>query len=107
MRQDQHQFLALVGHCPARLTVEQAAWVLGCQVHDMPVLMSCRLLKPLGNPQPNATKFFCTAEVLELAKNRSWLAKVTIAISENWRKKNARKKGHGISDVPRGLPNFG
>jgi hypothetical protein len=107
MRQDQHQFLALVGHCPARLTVEQAAWVLGCQVHDMPVLVSCGLLKPLGNPQPNATKFFCTAEVLELAKNRSWLAKITKTISENWRKKNARKKGHGISDVSRGLPNFG
>jgi hypothetical protein len=107
MRQDQHQFLALMGRCPARLTVEQAAWALGCQVHDMPVLVSCGLLKPLGNPQPNATKFFCTTEVLELAKDRSWLVKVTKAISENWRKKNARKKGRSISDVPCGLPNFG
>jgi hypothetical protein len=96
-----------MGHPPARLTVEQAAWVLGCQVHDMPVLVSCGLLKPLGNPQTNATKFFFTGEVLDLAKDRSWLGKVTKAISENWRKKNARKKGHGKSDVPRGLPNFG
>jgi hypothetical protein len=107
MRQEQYQFLASVGHCPARLNVEQAAWVLGCQSHDIPVLVSSGLLKPLGNPQPNATKFFFTGEVLDLAKDRSWLAKVTKTISENWRKKNARKKGHGISDVPRSLPNFG
>ena len=30
---------------PARLTVEQAAWVLGCQPHDAPILIMGRLLK--------------------------------------------------------------
>ena len=39
MSEDQHQFLLLLGQLPARLTVEQAAWVLNCQPHDVPVLL--------------------------------------------------------------------
>ena len=68
MKEEQQQFLRLVGQAPARLTVEQAAWVLGCQVHDVPILVSCRLLKPLGNPPANGIKFFSTAEVTELTE---------------------------------------
>ncbi|HWZ93924.1 MAG TPA: hypothetical protein VNW30_01915 [Opitutaceae bacterium] len=92
MREDEHKFLILMGHPPARLCVEQVAWVLGCQLHDVPDLISSGLLKPLGNPQPNAIKFFSTEEVLELIKDRSWLAKVTNEISRHWHRKNARKK---------------
>jgi hypothetical protein len=51
-----------LGQLPARLTVEQAGWVLGCQPHDVPVLVSYRLLKPLGNPPPNGIKFFAAAD---------------------------------------------
>ena len=92
MKDVQHQFLALVGQPPARLTVEQAAWVLGCQPHDVPILVAARLLKPLGNPAPNAIKFFATLEVLELAKDRSWLARVTNTVNQAWQKKNARRR---------------
>lgn len=91
MRDDQHRFLGLLGHLPARLTAEQAAWVLNCQAHDVPVLVVARLLKPLGNPQPNSVKYFATAEVLELAKDRTWLAKVTNAVSQHWKQKNLHK----------------
>jgi alpha-L-fucosidase 2 len=52
-----------MGQLPARLTVEQAAWVLNCQPHDVPVLVAERLLKPLGNPPVNGIKFFATSEV--------------------------------------------
>jgi hypothetical protein len=69
MKEDQQQFLSLVGQPPARLTAEQAAWVLGCQPHDMPILVSNRLLKPLGNPPPNGIKFFATADLLDLTKD--------------------------------------
>ncbi len=37
----------LLGQLPARLTAEQAAWVLNCQVHDIPALVAAKLLKPL------------------------------------------------------------
>jgi len=94
MKEAQHQFLTLVGQPPARLTAEQAAWVLGCQAHDIPMLISARLIRPLGNPAPNAIKFFATAEILEQAKDRSWLAKITNTINQAWHKKNARQKAH-------------
>ena len=104
MKEEQHQFLSLVGQAPARLTVEQAAWVLNCQPHDVPILVASRLLKPLGNPPPNGIKFFATAEVLELVGDRSWLAKMTNTINQHWRKKNARKMGHSSEICESGRP---
>ncbi len=56
-------------------------------------VVGVRLLKPLGNPAPNSVKYFAAVEVLELAKDRTWLAKVTNAVSHYWREKNLRKKG--------------
>jgi hypothetical protein len=56
--------------------------LLNCQVHDVPILVAARLLKPLGNPPPNSIKLFATTDVLVLVKDRSWLAKVTNAV--NW-----------------------
>jgi hypothetical protein len=94
MRDDQFHFLTLLGHLPARLTTEQAAWVLNCQAHDVPVLVSARLLKPLGSPQPNSVKYFAAAEIMELAKDRAWLAKMTNAVSQHWKEKNQRKVAH-------------
>ena len=92
MRDDQHRFLTLLGQLPARLTTEQAAWVLNCQAHDVPILVASRLLKPLGNPPPNSVKYFATLEVLEQAKDRTWLAKVTNALNQHWQHKNAAKR---------------
>jgi hypothetical protein len=92
MREDQHRFLTLLGQLPARLTAEQAAWVLNCQAHDVPILVSSRLLKPLGNPPANGIKFFATADLVELTKDRAWLVRVTNAVNQHWHKQNARKK---------------
>ena len=91
MKEEQARFLSLLGQLPARLTAEQAGWVLNCQPHDIPALISARLLKPLGNPSPNGAKYFATADVLETAKDRSWLVKVTNTISQHWQHQNARK----------------
>jgi hypothetical protein len=44
MREDQHKFLMLLGQLPARLTAEQAAWVLNCGPHDIPALMAVEIL---------------------------------------------------------------
>jgi len=85
MREDQHRFLTLLGQLPARLTAEQAAWVLNCQAHDVPILVGARLLKPLGNPPPNSVKYFATLEVMEQGKDRTWLAKVTSALNSTGR----------------------
>src|SRR5262245_30844389 len=92
MRDDQHRFLSLLGQLPARITAEQAAWLLNCQAHDVPILVASRLLKPLGNPPQNGIKFFATAEILELAKDEKWLNRVTVAIYQHWHRQNVRKK---------------
>ncbi len=94
MKEEQNQFLRLLGQLPARLTAEQAAWVINCQPHDVPVLVAARLLKPLGNPPPNSVKFFAALEVLEQVRDRNWLARVTNALNQHWQRKNAAKKNH-------------
>jgi hypothetical protein len=91
MRDDQHQFLTL-RQLPARLTAEQAAWVLNCQPHDIPALVSAKLIKPLGNPPQNGIKFFATADLLEASKDRNWLVRMSATIYQHWQRKNARQK---------------
>jgi hypothetical protein len=91
MKDDQLRFLSLLGGAPGRLTAEQVAWVLNCQVHDVPVLVASRLLRPLGNPQPNSVKYFATVDVVERSKDPAWLAKMTNAVSQHWRTKNEKK----------------
>ena len=91
MKDEQHQFLTLLGQLPARLTAEQTAWVLNCQTHDVAALVATRLLKPLGNPAANAVKFFATADVVQSSQDHAWLIKMTNAVNRHWQKKNAAK----------------
>jgi len=51
------------------------------------VLVVARLLKTLGNPQPNSVKHFASVEVLELTKERGWLAKMTNTLNLHWQQK--------------------
>jgi len=102
VKEDQQRFLSLLGQLPVRLTAEQAGWVLNCQPHDIPALIHARLLKPLGNPSVNGTKYFATADLLETAKDRVWLVKMTTAINTHWQKQNA-KKGRSVNGSQNGL----
>jgi len=103
MKDDQQRFLMLLGQLPARLTAEQAAWVLNCQPHDISALVAAKLLKPLGNPPANGIKFFATADLLENMKDRNWLVRVSTAIYQHWHNKNARKKDRSQNASTNGL----
>ena len=93
MKEEQQRFLSLLGQLPARLTAEQAGWVLNCQPHDIPALVNARLLKNRSVIFPQiSTKYFATADVLEMTKDRVWLVKVSNTICQHWQKQNARKK---------------
>jgi len=98
MREEQHQFLRLLNRLPARLTAEQAAWVLNCQPHDVPALVAAKLLKPLGNPPANGVKFFATADVLEASQDRNWLVRMSATIYQHWHRKNARQKDPSMNE---------
>jgi hypothetical protein len=100
MREEQQQFLRLLGQLPARLTAEQAGWVLNCQPHDVPALVAAKLLKPLGNPSPNTIKFYATADLLEQMKDRNWLVRVTTTINQHWHNKNASQKIRKSDSLP-------
>jgi hypothetical protein len=102
MKEDQQRFLSLLGQLPVRLTAEQAGWVLNCQAHDIPALVNARLLKPLGTPSQNGAKYFSTVDVLEKAKDSSWLIKVTNTICQHWQHQNARKKNPAVNDSRNG-----
>ena len=91
MSDDQSQFLQL-RQFPVRLTVQEAAWILGCQPHDIPILVATRLFRPLGNPPPNGIKFFAAKDILAQTKDRSWLAKITNTINQHWRNKKCPPK---------------
>jgi hypothetical protein len=77
-----------VRRLPGRLDVDQAATLLGFQRHDIPVLIRSKLLNPLGKPVQNATKWFASAVIQELAQDEKWLSKATVCISNHWKKKN-------------------
>ena len=68
MKEEQNQFLRLLGQVPARLTGEQVA--------------------------AHSVKFFAASELLEQVQDRTWLAKVTNALNQHWQKRNAAKRKH-------------
>jgi hypothetical protein len=74
MQDEQHRFLMQL---------------LNCQTHDIPPLIAARLLKPLGNPTANSSKYFATADLLEQMKDRNWLVRVTNTIYTHWQGRNA------------------
>lgn len=91
------RFMTLMGQLSARLTARQTAWFLNCQIHDIPGLVAAKLLKPLGNPSPNSIKHYATADLMELTKDRNWMARVSNSIYQHWKRKNTSK-----SDFARG-----
>lgn len=76
---------------PAMLNPGQAAALIGYAEHDIPVLVSAGLLKPLGNPPANSVKHFATVQVMELAGEIAQLSKMRNVVYEHWRLKNANK----------------
>jgi hypothetical protein len=90
MQQDREHFLNLKNP-PARMTAEEAAWLLGFLPHDIPILVVEGILKPLGHPPRNGPKYFATVELEELRRDRKWLAKASDAIVDYWQNRNSRK----------------
>jgi hypothetical protein len=74
---------------PAMLNTPQTAVLLGLAEHDIPVLVRSGLLKPLGDPPPNAVKSFSTSHVLELAGETAILNTIRSTVYEFWRGRNA------------------
>ena len=91
MNPERREFLTLPNP-PARLSTEEAAWLIGCAVHDIAILVAAGLLKPLGHPPPNGAKYFATATLVQLRADLKWLARASDALVDHWRAKNTRRQ---------------
>ena len=85
---------------PARMSSDETAWHLGFEPHHIRILVNAGLLKPLGHPAANSTKYFSAAALEALRHDEKWLSKASDAIAIFWRNKNAPKKA-GLRDQPK------
>ena len=76
---------------PARLDVVTTAKLLGFAESDIQVLMSTGKLTPLGDPAPNAPKWFAAVAIIRLAADHDWLHKATKDVAKFWRNKRERR----------------
>lgn len=104
MNSERKEFLSVIRIPPARVVAEEAAWYLGFAPHDIPVLVSAGLLKPLGHPPASGTKFFATATLLKLRDDLNWLSRASDAIVRHWQVKNSRKGQNGNAVKPLSQP---
>ena len=84
-------------HLPARLDVAATAKLLSFAENDIAILMAAGKLTPLGDPAPNAPKWFCAVEVIRLAADPEWLHKATKEVSKHWRHKRKRQQNPAAS----------
>lgn len=75
---------------PARLSATETAKLLGFPEHDIQILMAARKLITLGDPAPNAPKYFAAIEVIQLAADRDWLHRATKDVAKYWKRKRER-----------------
>jgi hypothetical protein len=54
----------------------------GFAEHDIQVLMRAGKLTPLGDPAPNAPKWFAAIELIRLAADRDWLSRASREVSK-------------------------
>jgi hypothetical protein len=77
---------------PARIDVATTAKLLGFAESDIQILMAVNKLTPLGDPAPNAPKWFAAVEIIRLAGDQDWLHKATKEIAKYWRNKRERRQ---------------
>ena len=77
---------------PARLTLDQAAWYLGFEAHEIPVLIASNLLKPLGNPARNGLKYLAACHLERLRNDEKWLNKASHAVTRYKQQRNRQEK---------------
>src|SRR6266567_852900 len=83
---------------PARLTVEEAAVVLGCKTYNLPVLEQLGLLRPLAPSKKNHVRHYAAVEVEALARDPN-----NLRIAEQlWRKLGHDRNDNGRLDAPEG-----
>jgi hypothetical protein len=87
---------------PARVPSEIAALRLGFRPEHIAILITARLLKPLGRPPKSGPKYFATVTLNQLAEDPEWLAKASDVVVKSWKYRNARRRKNTADQIPRG-----
>jgi hypothetical protein len=82
----------LTRNLPARIDLMATAKLLGFGESGIQILMALGKLTRLGDPAPNAPKWFAAIEMIRLATDLDWLHKATKEIAKYWRNKRERRK---------------
>jgi len=65
--------------------------------------MAVGKLTPLGDPAPNAPKWFAVVEMIRLTVDQDWLHKATKEVAKYWRQRreraHTRPVSHGALDT--------
>ena len=78
---------------PARLTVEHVSRELATTPEGVYILTALRLLKVLGKPPPNGTKYYARKYILRLADDEAWLARASDAlVNYKWKKNHGKPR---------------
>lgn len=86
---EQRDSIIPIGRIDARMT----GVILGFTgEHDIRTLVAAGLLKPLGHPEQQNTKYFAWVDIQAKARDAAWLSKATDAIYGKWEEKNAKHK---------------
>ena len=72
------------------MDVTATAKLLGFTESDMQILLVAGKLTPLGDPAPNAPKWFAAVEIIRLATDQDWLHRATKEIAKHWKSKRER-----------------
>ena len=82
---------------PARLTVEEAAVLLGFHPDAISVLVKARMLEPLAGYSRGSQQMFATVELRRLYGDLKWLTRTTRILREHFQARNCgrpRKQDH-------------
>jgi hypothetical protein len=85
---------------PARLDAASTAKLLGFAEHDIQILVRVGKLTVLGDPAPNAPKWFSAVELIRLAADRDWLNRASREVSKYWRHKRERRSKPRLLSAP-------
>jgi hypothetical protein len=98
MRLDAQRLLSVL-RLPARLTLDEAGYLLGFHPEGISFLVSAKILEPLGDPPEGAPLWFAAAQIMQLRTDQKWLSKATKAVRFHIKEKNEKAK------AKRGEPN--
>ncbi len=81
-----------VSPVPARMGMGEASSILGVSKTDLAHLCSIGELELIGDPARNQERFVCAEDVLNKARDKGWLKRITNALYDHHGARNGKEK---------------